>query len=1644
MANENQIVLTIDVDAMKLMKAEAAAKKTTKAVDKTAKSTENLGHKTGGARRQLHGMAGMTSNSTKQFSKMQQGMGKGSSGLVGAYATLAANVFAATAAFTALRSAAQTAQLVQGLEAVGEASGRNLGALAQRIREAADGALSLDQALRTAATGASANFSDAQLLGLTKVAKGAALALGRDVGDAQDRLVRGAAKLEPEILDELGIFVRLDDAAEKYAASIGKTASELTRFQKGQAFTNEIITQGSEKFSEIADAVDPNPYDRLAASLTDLSKKFMNLVNSVLGPFVDLLANNQLLLAGFFAIITKGVIKAALPALSTMGGKMAELGMKIQQTAEAEVRANERAQKAIVEKTRTLGTGFKNYDRVIEKMKREKVSVDEIKAAQRDLHEYIKKNQNSQKGFIQARVKAAKEESQQLDNLLAKRKQLGSQSLEARLGGRAGADFETKGASILSGLDEPGGGGFENYKKAMADARAEGKKYSKRMNRIAKNKRTTATATTFLGRRIQGIIKPLKRAKVGFTSFGLSAKVAVKGIFTAIPVIGQFLFAIDLVLVALKKLFKFVGGLIPESSKLAKSMQATNSAIKNVATSTREANMAGKTQSEQITISGTSVRELVSAYELQVAAQEKVNEKLGIMAGLFEAIKEKGRDFVGFITRAFKNLLDQLMRFFAAIQTKVAEFMSVTLGMRQTLAGAMNTLSGAEEGNVDYINVDAMEKDTNQALKIAREYQEQLAAQRAKRLDSVVGLNFDSSAMTGLRGIEEILMGTGEASEELSDALGTGAGGVNDFVAAIKEEGSVFGALTQSFVDQIEKQEKLEKGSLSLMTNSQILAKIMKVGTSETMAMADAVGALGQITQNEGIKIDKFMAAGRMRGSSASIADVFNDINKAVTELDEKKGITAVAEQYMGLSENTKKLVEGLGVDDFFEGHKKSFEEASREIKKYAVGTDEFNKQQGIMDMAAKNMNSTIQDNILSFTELTARMAEAEIKNKTLIATNERLKKSLKLAGDDTIVGMKKRIDLTNESYKIEKTAIDDEITAQKARMGFLSDEYKARSDAKELTAEDKQNLATLLQMEEKRSVIMAKEITDAHKLALLQKAKLKDKGLENKLAEERAQTEEKMFKIQQRLLNISKGQGGALNARQQFEIEQRAAEIKIKTAKQDLKLTEAKFNIEMAILDAKMTADGTALETRQGILNDLKKTFNIEKSISQEKIRQMETDKSYAGLDFGGGVGNMTGAAGEDLNTVRDAMFKGDQNASIIQAIIDDKVTAAKNLNKAFDEARLEMLDSGTNSEDLAQFDALREQGLEAIGGISEEQSAVFQTRVSAMNEAVQPMLKSLRELGPEGELAGAVFEGGIQMASAFEIMANSSNTAADRFAAAAAAIQSISSIMAASGKQAIAAIDQQIEAEKKRDGKSAESVNKIKALESKKDAIARKNFERTKKMQIAGAIASTAAAVAGVLGEEGKRMGFFASIPAMLIGAMGLAQVAIIRKQQYQGASGDASTPTPPSITVGKRSNRVDVSKSAGAGEMSYLMGQRGIGTNANNFQAQGGAAGLRKGYADGGNVLVGERGPEMIRPLDSMQVVPNDAMGGKQVAAHFTINAIDSQGVEEVLQAQQGNIISMIRSAANDYGQEFLESVETDHLIGGSPKSAGGIDY
>jgi hypothetical protein len=195
-----------------------------------------------------------------------------------------------------------------------------------------------------------------------------------------------------------------------------------------------------------------------------------------------------------------------------------------------------------------------------------------------------------------------------------------------------------------------------------------------------------------------------------------------------------------------------------------------------------------------------------------------------------------------------------------------------------------------------------------------------------------------------------------------------------------------------------------------------------------------------------------------------------------------------------------------------------------------------------------------------------------------------------------------------------------------------------------------------------------------------------------------------------------------------------------------------------------------------------------------------------------------------------------------------------------------------------------------------------------------------------------------------------------------------------------------------------------------------------------MATVIASTAAAVMQTLAASG--VGFFATPLAMLVTAMGAAQLAIIKKTQFNGGSSEAPTATNTALSIGGRNDSVDVSRGASSGETAYLRGGQGVGSNANNF-TPGGAMG-RKGYADGG-MLVGERGPEVVT---KEEIIPNYALGKNGTTnVNFSISAVDGASVQKMLNDQQGNIIQMIRDAANDNGEAFLESVDPSVYNGGS---------
>lgn len=323
----DKIYLDIDIDDNGTFKKVAVdAKKLDKALGGAERGARN-------ADRNLKGASRQSSNATKNFSKMAQGM----TGLVPIYATLAANVFAVSAAFSYFKNAADLRVLQEGQELYANKTGKSLSLLTFRIQQATDGVLDFQRAASSVSIGTAAGVSSDQLTRLAGVARNASMALGRDMADSYDRLIRGATKAEPELLDELGIILRLEDATERYATSIGKTRQELTAYQRTQAVVNDILRQGEQKFTDLNGSV--NQFNKLGKTFKDL----LNNISEVLSPIAEMIAGgmaeNALAVSSAFGLLGGSIVKSLRPVgftykeLAAQGEAAAETLSKYANTA---------------------------------------------------------------------------------------------------------------------------------------------------------------------------------------------------------------------------------------------------------------------------------------------------------------------------------------------------------------------------------------------------------------------------------------------------------------------------------------------------------------------------------------------------------------------------------------------------------------------------------------------------------------------------------------------------------------------------------------------------------------------------------------------------------------------------------------------------------------------------------------------------------------------------------------------------------------------------------------------------------------------------------------------------------------------------------------------------------------------------------------------------------------------------------------------------------------------------------------------------------------------------------------------------------------------------------------------------------------
>ena len=241
------------------------SKRTTEAVSGLGNALDKTSKQTDKANRALSNSGTHAQGATREFSKLAK-MG-GSLSIT--YAIIAANVFAIKSAWDFVAKGDALMRMEKASNDLAATSGIVVNDMVRMIQEVSGFSVDYETAMRTAAAATVYGFDTSTIENFTKIARGATQVLGGDVTDLMNRLVKGTAKQERELLDELGIMVRVDKAQEDYAASLGKTVNQLTSLQKQQAFANAVVKNGIELYGALGDTMsNTTPIERASAAIS--------------------------------------------------------------------------------------------------------------------------------------------------------------------------------------------------------------------------------------------------------------------------------------------------------------------------------------------------------------------------------------------------------------------------------------------------------------------------------------------------------------------------------------------------------------------------------------------------------------------------------------------------------------------------------------------------------------------------------------------------------------------------------------------------------------------------------------------------------------------------------------------------------------------------------------------------------------------------------------------------------------------------------------------------------------------------------------------------------------------------------------------------------------------------------------------------------------------------------------------------------------------------------------------------------------------------------------------------------------------------------------------------------------------------------
>lgn len=186
---------------------------------------------------------------------------------------------------------AQNTRLMESGDQLASSYSESMNTIVTKVREASLGTVSNMDIIRSAnkAMMLGVGGDAEQLANLMEIAAFRGRAMGLSTSQAFDDMTRGIGRMSPMILDNLGIVVDAESTYQKYAESLGKSSSELTRAEKVQALLTKVIEEGNSQLQEAGGLVEDNAakYEQLEARIQNYQDTLAITVDKAINPSID-------------------------------------------------------------------------------------------------------------------------------------------------------------------------------------------------------------------------------------------------------------------------------------------------------------------------------------------------------------------------------------------------------------------------------------------------------------------------------------------------------------------------------------------------------------------------------------------------------------------------------------------------------------------------------------------------------------------------------------------------------------------------------------------------------------------------------------------------------------------------------------------------------------------------------------------------------------------------------------------------------------------------------------------------------------------------------------------------------------------------------------------------------------------------------------------------------------------------------------------------------------------------------------------------------------------------------------------------------------------------------------------------------------